>query len=299
MISSPWRIGAFRFHSSTLWADTALRPSRGRGTSTSALYSTDFDIGSLAKDVFFSGLTSGAVAGIESASNGWNFWHNKPLLLPSIEITAEGIPAIGQEFALPGTGEVTQVPVGILKKGGSAWADVSKFQNEVSYSMMVGQHAFVNHPVTQMVVDLTTTVIPIGGALKIVGRATGKTFLKASSKILGTAQMTGTRGHAFLSKAVAHRYALDPRVSRVTMDLGYRKLLGSAAPKALRYGPRPDVGVLFKSGKFKVFEIASKSDKLANLASKNEKFIRDWGFRGVGSQKVISGARYINKLWPK
>jgi hypothetical protein len=92
-----------------------------------------------------------------------------------------------------------------------------------------------------------------------------------STKILGSAQYTGTFAHAFSSRVIAWRYALDPRVERVTLDLGYKKLLGAGS---FKWGPRPDVGVLFKSGRVKVFEVMSKTDVESKLFNKNFNFIQ-------------------------
>jgi hypothetical protein len=96
-------------------------------------------------------------------------------------------------------------------------------------------------------------------------------FAKASLKILGGAQTTGTLGHAFTSRMIGFRYALDPRVERVTFDLGYKKMLGGGS---FKYGPRPDVGVLFKNGKVKVFEVMSKTDVESKLFNRNLNFMR-------------------------
>ncbi|UZJ64011.1 hypothetical protein OKW96_16585 [Sphingobacterium sp. KU25419] len=93
-------------------------------------------------------------------------------------------------------------------------------------------------------ISVGTTFVPIGGASAAV-----------STKVIGSAQSTGTIGHAFFSKAIALRYAVDPRVSKVTLDLGYKRLLGGGN---FRYGPRPDVGVLFHSGRVKVSKLHQK-----------------------------------------
>jgi RHS repeat-associated protein len=142
--------------------------------------------------------------------------------------------------------------------------------------------AFIN---TITVVSLATGA----GSLVAIGRG-------ISAKIIGTAQATGTRGHAFFSKLTAYRYALDPRVSRVTLDLGYKRLLGGGA---FRYGPRPDVGVLFRSGRLKIFEIASKTDNLVQLALRNEKWLIKIGYENLGIVKVYRRAVYLNKFFPK
>lgn len=101
--------------------------------------------------------------------------------------------------------------------------------------------------------------------------------VRASSKIIGSAQTTGTKGHAFTSKLVAWRYALDPRVERVTLDLGYKKLLGGGA---FKWGPRPDVGVLFRSGRVKTFEIMSKTDIDSRLFNRNFLFMQRNSIQG-------------------
>jgi hypothetical protein len=98
----------------------------------------------------------------------------------------------------------------------------------------------------------------------------GMYIAQAGTKIIGNAQKTSTLGHALISKLYAWRYALDPRVERVTMDLGYKKLLGGGS---FKYGPRPDVGALFKNGTIKIREIASKTDKISDLIQRNRNFI--------------------------
>jgi RHS repeat-associated protein len=103
------------------------------------------------------------------------------------------------------------------------------------------------------------------------------TLIKASTKIEGVAQSTGTFGHAFISKAYAYKYALNPNVERVTLDLGFKKLLGGGT---FKWGPRPDVGVLFKDGKVLINEVASKTDKISNLISRNRDFMNTNGITG-------------------
>lgn len=111
-------------------------------------------------------------------------------------------------------------------------------------------------------------------------------IMSASSKIVGAAQSTGTIGHATLSRVVAMRYALDPRVARVTLNMGYKRLMGHGA---FRYGPRPDVGVLWKSGKVTAVEIGSKTDKAFKLMQRNSNFMKSNGI--VGDTKVIDLGR--------
>ncbi|OCG65506.1 hypothetical protein A9G48_10680 [Gilliamella sp. wkB18] len=89
-------------------------------------------------------------------------------------------------------------------------------------------------------------------------------------KVIGNAQTTGTFGHSTISKIIANIYSIDPRVQRVTMDLGYKKLLGGGN---FKYGPRPDVGVLYKNGRVEIIEVASKTDKINDLISRNKNFM--------------------------
>ena len=50
-------------------------------------------------------------------------------------------------------------------------------------------------------------------------------------KIIGTAQSTGTLGHATVSKIYAHLYAMNPKVAKVTLNKGYNSL--HTCPKQL------------------------------------------------------------------
>ena len=44
--------------------------------------------------------------------------------------------------------------------------------------------------------------------------------------------------------------------------------------------PRPDVGVLYKSGRVKAIEVASKTDVVSKLLSRNNNFMRANGING-------------------
>ena len=55
----------------------------------------------------------------------------------------------------------------------------------------------------------------ISGLSRLASSA--RSLFSFRNKIIGTAQATGTRGHAFFSKLLAYRYALDPRVARVNL----------------------------------------------------------------------------------
>ena len=123
--------------------------------------------------------------------------------------------------------------------------------------------------------------IPVGAAAGTI-----------SSKVIGNAQSTGTLGHAFFSKSIAYVNALNPNVSRVTLDLGYKKLLGGGA---FKYGPRPDVGVLYKSGKVKIYEVLSKTDITKKVIGRNLRFMQKNGIKGTA--KPIFGAQRLNGLF--
>ena len=91
------------------------------------------------------------------------------------------------------------------------------------------------------------------------------------NKILGTAQKTGITGHRMVSIIYAHLYAMNPKVKRVTLDLGYKRLLGAGN---FKWRPRPDVGVLYKDGSVRAIEVASKTDKCSKLKARNDNFQR-------------------------
>jgi hypothetical protein len=85
--------------------------------------------------------------------------------------------------------------------------------------------------------------------------------------------------------------AFNPMVKKVTLDLGYKKLLTAGG---FKYGPRPDVGVLFKNGKVKIFEVASKTDIAENLIKRNKDFMLKNGIDGT--VKVSNNAKIINRI---
>jgi RHS repeat-associated protein len=116
-----------------------------------------------------------------------------------------------------------------------------------------------------------------------------------ASRVIGTAQLTGTRGHAFFSNFVAFRYAIDPRVERVTLDLGFKKLLGEPIAK-FRFGPRPDVGVLWKSGRVTALELVSKSQTKAAMIAKNYSFMTKNMI--IGNANAYSWPKTLNKFFP-
>ena len=110
------------------------------------------------------------------------------------------------------------------------------------------------------------------------------------TKIVGNPQSTGTLGHAFVSRVYAHINAMNPNVSRVTMDLGYKRLLDGGT---FRYGPRPDVGVLYKNQTVKIVEVASRTDRnyfaRKGIAGRNIVHMRKNGI--AGSVKVSELAK--------
>ncbi|RXK86138.1 RHS repeat domain-containing protein [Filimonas effusa] len=118
--------------------------------------------------------------------------------------------------------------------------------------------------------------------LLLVGAVVKGLAKVALAKTLGSAQSTSTFAHAFTSRLIGFRYALDPRVERVTFDLGYKKLLGGGN---FKWGPRPDVGVLFKDGSVRVFEVMSKTDVEELLKLRNLRFMRRNSI--MGDVKVV------------
>ncbi|WP_223879378.1 SpvB/TcaC N-terminal domain-containing protein [Chitinimonas arctica] len=137
-----------------------------------------------------------------------------------------------------------------------------------------------------------TTINLAGGGIA-AGAKAGFTY--ASSKIIGNAQSTGTVGHATVSKIVAYAYALNPNVERVTLDLGYRRLLEGVREMTLKYGPRPDVGALYKNTSVKITEIASKTDVPQELIRRNAVKMSREGING--SVSVNNWAVWINKVF--
>jgi len=87
-----------------------------------------------------------------------------------------------------------------------------------------------------------------------------------SSKIWGTAQKTGTPGHAETCIHIAVIMSRDPNVAQVVLNRGYHLVTG------LKIAPnrRPDVFVKYKDGTYKVFEVPSKTDFVDILQNRNE-----------------------------
>jgi RHS repeat-associated protein len=113
------------------------------------------------------------------------------------------------------------------------------------------------------------------------------------SKIIGTAQKTGTFGHAATSKFWAYRYAFDPRVESVTLNLGYKRL-GLSSQIGFKYGPRPDIGVKFKNGTGLGIEIMSKTDIYTKLKYRNLDFFNKYKIdANVKVKKPLKVFKYL------
>lgn len=115
--------------------------------------------------------------------------------------------------------------------------------------------------------------------------------IEKENKVPRSAQSTGTLGHAFVSKMYAQIYSLNPNVERVTMNLGYKRLLGGGN---FKYGPRPDVGILYKDGTVRVIEVASKTDIVEDLRLRNSGFM--WQNRITGDVKISKLAQIADRL---
>ena len=129
--------------------------------------------------------------------------------------------------------------------------EVGRFVNQDPIGLLGGGNLYVFAPNSQIFID------PFG--------------LWYWNKILGTAQKIGTTGHRMVSIIYAHLYAMNPKVKRVTLDLGYKRLLGAGN---FKWRPRPDVGVLYKDGSVRAIEVASKTDKCSKLKARNDNFQR-------------------------
>ncbi|KPZ54284.1 FG-GAP-like repeat-containing protein [Pseudoalteromonas sp. P1-25] len=139
-----------------------------------------------------------------------------------------------------------------------------------------------------------TSFALFGGEFLALG---GKALSYAGSKIIGNAQSTGTLGHETISKMYAYAYALNPNVTKVTMDLGYKRLMDGVKSMRLKYGPRPDVAAAFKDGSVRVKEIASKTDNPAQLIQRNANKMRNEGISG--SVSVNNWAVQLQKWFGK
>ena len=81
------------------------------------------------------------------------------------------------------------------------------------------------------------------------------------------------------------------------MDLGYKRLMDGVKSMRLKYGPRPDVAARYKDGSVRVKEIASKTDKPAQLIRRNQERLDAEGI--PNSISVSNMAVKINKLFGK
>jgi hypothetical protein len=142
-----------------------------------------------------------------------------------------------------------------------------------------GRAEFVDDPITP----------GIPGLAYGVGK---RVAVSISSKMYGTPQTTGTFGHAFFSRAIGLKYALNPKVEKVTFNLGYKKLWGGGN---FKWGPRPDVGVLFRDGRTIAVEVMSKTDIEMNLINRNVNFGLKVGRKIEAKTFKIPFVNYINE----
>jgi hypothetical protein len=114
---------------------------------------------------------------------------------------------------------------------------------------------------------------------------------------VGEAQSTGTLGHAAVSQFLAWKAAFNPNVERVTLDLGYKRLMEGVKDMVFKRGPRPDVGVRYKDGSVKVTEVLSKTDNAAQVVARNEIKMMQEGLKpNVETSRL---AVWINSLFGK
>jgi hypothetical protein len=117
---------------------------------------------------------------------------------------------------------------------------------------------------TESVDDPITSIGP--GLVYGLGK---KVAVSVGSKMIGTPQTTGTLWHALSSRAIGLKYALNPNVEKVSFNLGYKKLWSSGD---FKWGPRPDIGVLFRDGRTIAIEVMSKTDVKQVLINRNLNF---------------------------
>lgn len=136
------------------------------------------------------------------------------------------------------------------------------------------------------------------------GLATGFTGLLRGSlslfrtTFIGSPQSTGTVGHALVSRVTGIFHAINnPNVVRVAWDVGYKRALGGIATITGKWGPRPDVLLGFKNAYTRVIEVASKTDKVAKLQSRNANKMAQENLSG--EVKVNNWALYLNKVFGK
>ncbi|NVJ50511.1 MAG: hypothetical protein HWE11_08995 [Gammaproteobacteria bacterium] len=80
-------------------------------------------------------------------------------------------------------------------------------------------------------------------------------------------------------------------------DVGYKRALGGIATITGKWGPRPDVLLGFKNAYTRVIEVASKTDKVAKLQSRNANKMAQENLSG--EVKVNNWALYLNKVFGK
>jgi RHS repeat-associated protein len=139
--------------------------------------------------------------------------------------------------------------------------------------------------------EIVLSFVPVG----LLIRGGRYYYWAARGKMVGRIQTWGTKtiGHSTLQRLYAWRYALDPRVQRVTMSVGLNRLTSAARYSYRRF--MPDVGVLFNDGRIKIVEIASKSDDVVKLGNRITDGLSRRGLTGEG--KVVSELQKTYKFF--
>ncbi len=184
-----------------------------------------------------------------------------------------------------------------VQKGGGKYNNIMEVRDFMRDRLQAEEYFFEFNGRYPTLDEITTTT-PRIDALRDAVNGTMPTFLPAQvlgaeSKIIGSAQSTGTRGHEVVSEIIAWKYALDPRVKKVTLDLGYKKL---TKIKSLRYGPRADIGVNYGKRIIAV-EVWSKTDLVAQRIANHQRFMQVNKIEGI--VKSTNAAKYLNKFFPK
>jgi hypothetical protein len=107
------------------------------------------------------------------------------------------------------------------------------------------------------------------------------------NKIIGKAQKTGTEGHSFASYREAIKQAKKEEVEAVLMNRGYNRLVEPEFGFKISPNRRPDVLVKTKDGKIHAYEVPSKSDKIPDLQSRNNKAMSELPKTNQGRVRTI------------
>lgn len=135
----------------------------------------------------------------------------------------------------------------------------------------------VNNLIKNGTITLTADIPAEQQVKKIVDKAQ-KSFLKYQNwnnivgnehklKIVRSPQHTGTQHHARAMALKALEYAKQDDVSLVFMDQGIKKISGIN----IQPNRRSDITVVYKSGRIKLIEVASKTDKRLDLQARLDK----------------------------